>query len=356
MGQTIAVQEKKLTRLETLQDLLKKYEGHMAELLPRHFDPKRMLRIAIVTLGRNPALGECTPASVLGCVLESVRQGFEPGAGPGHTWLIPFRNKYKNGIREAQLIVDYRAIIKIIRRNKDVGPVMSELVCENDSFGYGVGSHGPYLEWKPSKDRGRPIGFFSGAWDRQGRLYGHVYKTIEEINKKHRARSKAGKGGPWDTDYDEMAKKTVIRPLGKLLPDDDQGLLQRAIALDEKAELGKPQDLAILADPTIQVTPDEPKEKDVPDPKPAKAKDGNGKSVPKKEDASPHDAEGIIDRVTMTEIEGKAGHYVYLKGGERYIAWEKKVAQLAKDRKGKKVKIAFDATNVGREIQLLEPA
>ncbi len=105
-------------------------------------------------------------------------------------------------------------------------------------------------------------------------------------------------------------------------------------------------------DSTAEPTMDE----EVPNPKPAKAKDGNGKSVPKKEDASPHEAEGIVDRVTMTEIDGKAGHYVYLKGGERYIAWEKKVAQLAKDRKGKKVKIAFDATDVGREIQLLEPA
>jgi recombination protein RecT len=35
---------------------------------------------------------------------------------------------------------------------------------------------------------------------------------------KHRARSKAGSSGPWVTDYEEMAKKTVFRSIFKWLP------------------------------------------------------------------------------------------------------------------------------------------
>ena len=41
--------------------------------------------------------------------------------------------------------------------------------------------------------------------------------TTEEVER-IRARSKAGKEGPWVTDWNEMAKKTVFRRLSKWLP------------------------------------------------------------------------------------------------------------------------------------------
>ena len=41
--------------------------------------------------------------------------------------------------------------------------------------------------------------------------------TVEDVNK-IKTRSKAGNSGPWVTDYDEMAKKTVFKRLSKWLP------------------------------------------------------------------------------------------------------------------------------------------
>jgi len=57
---------------------------------------------------------------------------------------------------------------------------------------------------------------------------------------KVRAQSKAGNYGPWQTHYDEMAKKTVIRRLFKYLPVSIE--LATAVAMDEKADAGLGQD------------------------------------------------------------------------------------------------------------------
>ena len=55
---------------------------------------------------------------------------------------------------------------------------------------------------------------------------------IEQVRKK----SKAGSSGPWVEHWDEMAKKTVLRRLCKLLPSSIE--LARAVAMDEATDAG----------------------------------------------------------------------------------------------------------------------
>jgi hypothetical protein len=58
--------------------------------------------------------------------------------------------------------------------------------------------------------------------------------TMAEINK-IRGRSRAKSDGPWVTDFDEMAKKTVVRRLTKYLPSSPK--MDRAIEAHDRGEI-----------------------------------------------------------------------------------------------------------------------
>jgi hypothetical protein len=72
---------------------------------------------------------------------------------------------------------------------------------------------------------------------------------------------------PWFTDEAWMWKKTALKQLLKLAPMSVE--IQRAAVLDDVAEVGLPQDLAVLADPTAEATAllegdtDDPRETDL---------------------------------------------------------------------------------------------
>lgn len=232
-----------------MQNLIAANKGNMAALLGRSVSVEQMFQIARMAVSRVPKLAECTTASVLGCVLEASRMRLPVGVAGG-VWLIPFENK-KAGIIECTMIPDYRALIVMMKRDAGVKTVMAERICANDHFKHGFGPKGPYLDWSPAKgDRGAPIGYAAGSWDKDGVLTGYVYKTMEEI-KKVRERSKAG-DGPWNTDEDAMSKKTVIRPLSKVNPGYENSDLARIVELDERVEVGLSQGLGLLADPNAK--------------------------------------------------------------------------------------------------------
>ena len=84
--------------------------------------------------------------------------------------------------------------------------------------------------------RGEPIGQF-------------VVMSKEEIDK-IMARSPARHKGPWKTDYEPMAIKTPIRRLVKYLPISSE--LQRAVGLDEHADVGLDQGLEAIGEEVIE--------------------------------------------------------------------------------------------------------
>lgn len=249
------VAEKKPDARETVRDLLYKNKDQILALVPRHLDAERMLQIALVAIRRVPKLAECHPATLIGAVIESLRMGLEPGAGAGESWLIPFDNKKKRRV-EVVLIPDYRGLLKLIRRSGEVGAVMAEVVREGDDFDYGISESGPYLSWKPTreKERGQATHFFCGVWNKGRVLIASSVMTSEEIDEHAKRFSRAYDEGPWQTDFRAMGIKTVVRRAAKQAPTSSE--VQRAVELDEKAMLGIPQDLGILADPDEMATPE----------------------------------------------------------------------------------------------------
>lgn len=214
----------------------------LSKVLPKHVTPDRMARVAITALTRTPMLADCDQASFFRCLMDLSQWGLEPDGRRAH--LIPFRNNQK-GVVECQVIIDYKGLVELCYRSGYVANIHADIVCENDDFEF---------------DRGEVIKHKINFRQERGAMYAaYAIVTLKDGTKKCevlsrqeiesvRARSKAGKSGPWVTDYSEMAKKTAFRRVSKWIPlsaeirdavlDDDDILEGEIVRQPEAPRLG----------------------------------------------------------------------------------------------------------------------
>lgn len=250
-------------KISTVRDMILKSKDQISAALPRHMNADRFMRVAMTQVQRNPALLDCERTSLIGAIIQSAQLGLETDSITGQAHLVPYWNG-KKGVMEVQLIPGYKGLVKLTRNSGEVLRVEPRAVHAKDKFTYEYGTK-PFITHKPyegSDDPGEPTHFYAIAFFREGSTQFDVL-PVTEVNKiKVRAleKKKNKDGGPWSTDFEEMGKKTAVRRLCKQVPSDVN--LQRAIELDERAELGIPQDLNILANaeevgtPSVEATPE----------------------------------------------------------------------------------------------------
>lgn len=231
-------------RKDTVQALLLKYKPQINLALPRHMTADRMLRVAMTAMNQTPKLWECTDSSLVGAVIQASQLGLEPDGFVGMAYLIPYRNSKKN-VFEAHFLPGYKGLMTLARRSGEVKQIEPRIVQAGDRFLYEYGLkpkcvHVPKA--RPAGADATPTHAYVVVTFADGDKQFDVMTTadIETI----RAQSRAANDGPWVTHWAEMAKKTVIRRICKSLPVSIE--VQRAVALDELADAGVPQDLESL--------------------------------------------------------------------------------------------------------------
>lgn len=201
--QTPAVAPKKLTIRQQLEGPA--FLAEVAKALPKHLTPERFIRIAVTTLTKTPKLLECDQHSLFGCLLTCSQLGIEPDGRRAH--LIPYG-------KLCQLIIDYKGMVELALRAGGVSNIHADVVCENDIFEADTGRVSHKVNYKAP--RGKVYAAFCIVRFKDGGEKAEVM-TLDEIEA-IRARSRAGKSGPWVTDWNEMAKKTVARRVFKWVP------------------------------------------------------------------------------------------------------------------------------------------
>lgn len=231
-----------------------KIKAQMALALPKHVTADRLARVALTEVRRNPALARCDQHSFLGALMTCAQLGLDPGGPLGHAYLVPFENRKANRT-EVQFIVGYRGMIDLARRSGQIMSIEARAVYEGDSFSvrFGLDSHLEHVPDfdSPNRTQVDKLRFvYAVAKLRDGGVQFEVMsrREIEAV----RAQSKAGASGPWQTHYEAMALKTVVRRLFKYLPVSIE--LAQALEQDERADLGMPQDYPIDGD-VIDVEP-----------------------------------------------------------------------------------------------------
>lgn len=242
--------EKKLLSPEqqtynSVRDLLVRNAESIRQALPRYITPERLMRVALTMFESNPALLKCTKISLYNAVVQCAVLGLEPGT-LGHAYFVPYDNK-------VTLLPGYKGLMQLARNSGEVEWIRADAVRQKDDFDFAQGDN-PKLYHKRSlaEDAGPIVAYYAIC-----KLRGSGGIMFEVITyhdaEQHRDRFTKAKGaGPWRSDFDAMAMKTAMRKLAKWLPaaTEDARRLQQAVALDEAAEAGLEQPLAL---PTLTV-------------------------------------------------------------------------------------------------------
>lgn len=193
-----------------LRDLLAANTKAISSLVPDHLTPDRLMRVAVNCVAKTPGLQKCSPTSLLRSVMAAAEVGLEPGGVLGQFYLVPFGT-------ECTPIIGYRGLLELARRSGQVASIRAVVVRDKDRFRMTEGieqviDHEPFLDG----DAGPLKYVYAVCRLRDGSVQVEVMSRaqVDAI----RSRSRSGSSGPWATDYDEMAKKTVLRRLAKWLP------------------------------------------------------------------------------------------------------------------------------------------
>jgi recombination protein RecT len=216
---------------KTARDLLESRKQEFAKALVNRIDPEAFIRVAHMAMSKTPALLECTPGSLLMALMESASLGLMPNGVLGHAYIIPYRNR---GVMEAQFQPGYRGLIDLARRSGAVKSIVPRTVTSTDRFEVEYGLDEKLLHIPDLDNPGSMRFVYAVAHLTDGGTQFHIMpiKDVDRI----RARSKAANSGPWVTDYEAMAWKTVIKQLIKFLPLSLEA--DTAIQQDNAAEFG----------------------------------------------------------------------------------------------------------------------
>ena len=250
-----AASQKSLTPLAIAKKTLMKYEGEVTKALPKGWDTTRFLRIATTALSSNPKLAQAcalSPITFIGAMMNAAQLGLEPNTSLGKAYLLPYNNIDKNTGKKVPMVqfqIGVYGYIDLAFRSGLVKSISAEVRYKKDFWEYEKKKkkklrHIPYDDGDPGeavgyyavihmKDTVNPDGTKSEgavitAYMPKFKVMEHAKRFSKSYNKKTGTFS-----GPWETDFNSMAKKTVLLQALKYAPKaSEDSMFARAFTTD----------------------------------------------------------------------------------------------------------------------------
>lgn len=194
----------------SLKGLIKAMEPEIKKALPSVITPERFTRMVFTALSSTPKLQQCTPQSFLGAMMQAAQLGLEPNTPVGQAYLIPYDNV-------CQFQLGYKGLLDLAYRSGEIKDIQAHEVHENDEFEYELGLE-PKLKHIPAMTNRGPVTMYYAVWHTKTGGYGFEVMSKDDVLEFAQKKSKSFRNGPWQTDFDAMAKKTVLKRALKYAP------------------------------------------------------------------------------------------------------------------------------------------
>lgn len=219
-------QEQKQQKGKTMQDIIQDMMPAIQQALPAHIKPDRMARLAMTVFRNNKKLQECSPVSFLGAVMQAVQLGLEPNTSLGESFIIPYG-------KNATFQIGYKGILRLAHNTGQYQAIYAHEVYANDEFHYQLGLNKDIHHIPADIPEGEPVYYYAVYKLKNGGYDFAVWSRTKVIQhaEQFSAAVKGKRDTPWNSDFDSMAKKTVLLQALKYAPKSIE--FADAIASDE---------------------------------------------------------------------------------------------------------------------------
>lgn len=213
-----------------VQLLLESRAEAMRQLAPKHLNIERLIKIALLARNKKKELLAASGESLLKVVMQSAELGLELEGPQGHAYAVPFKG-------ELTLVVGYKGLLELVRRSGMVTRIEAHTIHKNDKHRVKFGLD-PVLEHEPTLegDPGPVIAAYAIAQLKDGSIVSEVMTRAQLDAIENRSQSAKRGDSPWQTDREEMQRKTVLRRICKFLPQSSEmaDRLARAIEVEDE--------------------------------------------------------------------------------------------------------------------------
>lgn len=236
---TALVSKTPLRQVGNVRELLSNEAAgkQLAAVAAAHMSPERIMRLLALSIERTPKLAECTPMSVLGCIMTTASLGLEPNTPLHHAYILPFYNGREKRM-EAQFIVGYRGYIQMAHNSGQMAGICCGVHYSDDPVWIYRKGSAEILEHEEGPQEGEKLHAYASVKIKGGSTivacwpFAKILKHRDQYSKGWQDAVKNGKTkfSPWFTAEDAMAMKTMIRQVAKFMPMSSE--IAQAAALD----------------------------------------------------------------------------------------------------------------------------
>lgn len=208
----------------------------------------------------TPTLAQCTNKSILNAALlaKSINLPLTPQLG--YAWLVPYDSKKeidgrKQYVKEAQFQIGYKGYVQLALRSNNFKKLIATDVRKGEMLGYdpfedhyNLKGIDDFEKRIAKDDKGEwivPIIGYYAKMELMNGLVKEMFMSAEDMKKHATTYSKSYKSDLekrnsysfWSKNYDDMAKKTMLRQLlgkwGLLTPDLEKAFISDMAVIDE---------------------------------------------------------------------------------------------------------------------------
>lgn len=234
----------------SIDSMLMQAQSSIKAALPSVVKSERFIRVALTEIRKSKQLQQCDPVSVCAAVMQAAQLGLEFGSSLGQIYLVPFG-------QECTLMVGYRGYVALLQRSGAIKSMTAHCVFEGDFFEYELGLD-QKLVHRPTGKQTNLVAVYAVATLNDGTKQFEVMsrEAVEYIRDTF---SRGKNSDAWRKSFDEMAKKTVVRRLIKMLPITPEVADALEAESFEVVEEHQPDKIQQIADGQMQLTVNESK-------------------------------------------------------------------------------------------------